>query len=585
MGHRLLRRWLLPLLAMAVVATLGACASTTRPTAPTASAQGAGGAPPPIVGGARGRPNVLVIETDDMRSDELRWMPNVRRFIADRGLTFENSFAPYPLCCPSRSSFLTGKYAHNHHVLSHVPPWGFHAFDDSDTLATRLQSGGYATALIGKYLNGYGKQPIHGTDKPSLEYVPPGWSAWFAGSDHLWRPGETYRGTPMHGSTYAYFDLTQNIDGRIRNFAGQYSTDVFAEQARSLMTLFGGEQRPWFLWFTPTAPHHGPPGEADDPAPSVRSDGGTTVWKTPARPDWVKGRFDAEITHGLGTPLTHSAEADNTDKPLWLRKLPELSEEEKAAETTVTRQRAEALFALDRQIGEMLRTLRDTGQYDRTVIAFTSDNGYYLGEHRKRQGKIELHEPSLRVPFLIAGPGIPQGRRYDPITTVDMAPTIAAMAGIGPMPNADGIDMTSVIEHGDRGWNRPVVTEGLMGEYPRSVRQTGFDSALNTRGIRLGRWKLTEYSTGESELYDLGSDPLELENLSGDPVYADVLAEMRELWLRYEDCAGKACAAALPQKWRTSVDRTKVITDHEARSVEQYYETRTGTQPSRSTSN
>src|SRR5690606_27210621 len=138
-------------------------------------------------------------------------MPNVRRFIAERGLTFENSFAPYPLCCPSRASFLTGKYAHNHHVLSHVAPWGFGSFDDSDTLATRLRDGGYATALVGKYLNGYGKQPVRGTDEPSLEYVPPGWDAWYAGSDHIWRPGETYRGRPMHGSTYAYFDLTQNI--------------------------------------------------------------------------------------------------------------------------------------------------------------------------------------------------------------------------------------------------------------------------------------------------------------------------------------------------------------------------------------
>jgi arylsulfatase A-like enzyme len=254
-----------------------------------------------------------------------------------------------------------------------------------------------------------------------------------------------------------------------------------------------------------------------------------------------------------------------------LSTLPELTEDERVALTTVTRQRAEALHALDRQIGLMVDDLRATGQLERTVIAFTSDNGYYLGEHRKRQGKIELHEPSLRVPFLIAGPDISQGRRYDPITTVDLAPTFAALAGIAPVPGADGVDMTPVIAGGDRGWNRPVVTEGVMGEYPRLSGREGFGSALNTRGIRLGRWKLIEYSTGESELYDLGADPLELENLAGEPAYTQVLAELRELWLGYEDCAGAECAAALPEKWRTSVERTRVITDNEARQVAAYF--------------
>lgn len=572
-------RLVLPVVGLTLVAAT-ACTSSEPAVTPTASPR-VGGAPAPrsTPPPESGRPNILVIETDDMRTDELRWMPNVRRFIADRGITFRNSFAPYPLCCPSRTSFLTGKYSHNHDVLSHRAPWGFHAFDDSVTLATRLHDGGYATALVGKYLNGYGKQPVHGSDEPSLEYVPPGWDAWYAGSDHLWRPGETHRGVPMHGSTYSYFDLTQNIDGRIRNFAGRYATDVFGEQARSLMSLFGRQNRPWFLWFTPTAPHHGPPGESDDPPPTVRADGETTVWKTPGRPEWVKGRFDGQITRGLGIPPSGVAEADNADKPRWLRELPELTEEERAALTAVTRQRAEALFVLDKQIGEMLATLRESGQDERTVIAFTSDNGYYLGEHRKRQGKIQLHEPSLRVPLLIAGPGVPRGTRYDPITTVDLAPTIAALAGIDPMPSADGIDLTPVIEGGDRGWNRPVVTEGILGDYPGSTSRDGFETALNTRGIRLGRWKLTEYSTGESELYDLGSDPLELENLASDPEFADVLAGIRALWLRYRDCAQESCSAALPEKWRTSPERTRVISDHEARSVAAYYGTTAGLSP------
>ena len=113
---------------------------------------------PDASGVPRKRPNVLVIETDDMRWDDLRWMPNVRRLLQRRGLSFENSFAPYPLCCPSRSSFLSGRYTHNHHVYTHLEPYGFAAFPDRRSIATVLQGAGYQTGLFGKYLNGYGEQ-------------------------------------------------------------------------------------------------------------------------------------------------------------------------------------------------------------------------------------------------------------------------------------------------------------------------------------------------------------------------------------------------------------------------------------------
>ena len=116
--------------------------------------------PPAVQEPKQARPNVLVIEADDMRWDDLRLMPNVRRLLQRRGLTFENSFAPYPLCCPSRASFLTGEYAHNHHVYSHEDPFGFASFHDRRTIATVLQKAGYQTALVGKYLNGYGQQPV-----------------------------------------------------------------------------------------------------------------------------------------------------------------------------------------------------------------------------------------------------------------------------------------------------------------------------------------------------------------------------------------------------------------------------------------
>ena len=192
----------------------------------------------------------------------------------------------------------------------------------------------------------------------------------------------------------------------------------------------------------------------------------------------------------------------------------------------MTRQRAESLFVLDVQIGRTISRLSASGQLRNTVIMFTSDNGYYLGEHRKRQGKINLHEPSLRVPLIIAGPGVPAGRRYDPVATVDMAPTLASYAGVR-MPGADGIALNRLIAKGDSGWDRAVVTEGMMPEGRYAERHRLGPSPLNTRGLRLGRWKLTRYSTGEVELYDLRTDPLELRNLSRVPRYAGVLAGMK----------------------------------------------------------
>lgn len=543
----------------------------------TAAACGGGGTPPraqhhstPAATGyvpSVTRPNILVIEADDMRSDELKFMPNVRKLIAARGLTFENSFAPYPLCCPSRASFLSGKYAHNHHVLSHVAPFGFQSFDDHLTLATELQGVGYQTALVGKYLNGYARQHQFGSRKSSLHYVPPGWTQWMAGSDHRFPAG-----SPDKGGTYNYFSMTQNINGKVVPHPGTYSTNLLAGQTRDLLTRFGAAKKPWFVWWTPVAPHFGSPHEPDDPPGIPRSDGKPQKFQTPARPDWVKGRFDSDITHALGTPEFGPAESDMSDKPRYLRDVPEMQPIEKEALTEVARQRAESIYVLDKQVGRTLQRLRKSGQYDNTIIAFTSDNGYFLGEHRKRTGKILPHEPSLRVPFLIAGPGIEHGRRYDPITTIDMAPTFASYAGLKAMPDADGISLVPTIEKGDRGWTRPVLTEGMMGGgFPKRIDERGFRTALNERGIRTARYKYVKYATGEVELYDLKTDPLELESRQDDPAYNDIQRQLDALWNQYVNCKQATCAAPMPKRFRATVGEERSITDHEDLRTRQYY--------------
>ncbi len=511
------------------------------------------------------RPNVLVIETDDMRADDVRFMPNVRRLIAQRGLTFANSFAPNPLCCPSRTSFLTGKYSHNHRVLSHVEPYGFGAFNDATTVATHLQDAGYQTALIGKYLNGYGSQPVYSTGQPSLTYVPPGWTQWHAASDYGRFPSDS----ALWGGTYNYSAITLNVNGDLVGNRGRYSTNVLAQHTRSVISGFSTTSKPWFVWWTPVAPHFGSPVEKDDPLPVRRSDGTMSTFETPARPAWVRGKFNKVIRHGIGVRRNGTTEADISDKPGFLQ-TPELNAAERRAELKSSRQRAEALFVLDKEIGATLAQLKALRALDRTYIVFTSDNGYFLGEHRKRYGKILSHEPSLRVPLIVAGPDVPHGVRYDPVMTIDMAPTISDWTDTGPMPRCDGESLRDVIA-ADRGWDRVVVTEGLDAAVSNGVPMTKFASGLNISGIRVAGWSYIRYGNGDAEMYDLRADPLQLRNVYADPAYSAMRERLQEVWSNYQSCADKSCRTPLPADLRATPAQERDLTLHQRQATADYY--------------
>jgi N-acetylglucosamine-6-sulfatase len=218
-------------------------------------------------------------------------------------------------------------------------------------------------------------------------------------------------------------------------------------------------------------------------------------------------------------------------------------------------------------------TLKATGEYDDTVIMFTSDNGYFLGEHRVRQGKLKPHEPSLRVPFVVAGPGVPHGRRYDPVTTEDVTATILDLAGARPPHPADGASLVPSFAH-DRGWRVPVLTEGRddarVFALPPAQRTAGFDDVRTTIGIRTARWKYVRYDDGDGELYDLDRDPNELRSRYGDPAYARVQARLQQVWLHYKDCDGAACRAPMPQALQRSPTQTRTGTVLQERGVQRY---------------
>lgn len=495
-------------------------------------------------------PNIVVVMADDMRFDDLRFAPGLRR-LARAGVTFENSFSSFPLCCPARASFLTGQLPHNHGVLWHGKPQGYRVFDDSRTLATAVGEAGYRTGFVGKYLNRYGLDPslVHGT--PSHRYVPNGWTNWYATFEDPGVPG-------VLGDAYDYYSTPFNINGSWRNHVGRYQTEVVGSYTRDLVRKYHRQPDPFLLYVNYLAPHGGAPREADDPR-GVRDRAGRRVRiSTPARPGRVRGRFDHVVDRASGVPRGGGAvEPDVSDKPPFVRRRRDLSRTERAAALQITRQRAEAILAMDQDIARTVRTLKRSGEWADTVFVFTSDNGYLLGEHRLMQAKVRGYEPSLRVPLLVTGPGLRDGsRRYDPITTVDLTATLLDIAGASAPRPADGVSLLDVLDGGDTGWVRAVPVESAYG-----VQEVGsvFGAGDHRRsvGVRTSRFSYTVYSSGRQELYDLSRDPHQLESVAGRPAYRADRRALQGVLDQLEDCRGSGCLVVLPDRLGVDADTNR----------------------------
>ena len=500
--------------------------------------------------GDRDRPNVLVLMMDDMRDDDLQFMPNVQRLITDEGVRFTNTFSPHPLCCPARASFLTGLYSHNHEVWSHKAPFGFPSFDDRRTFPRRLhENAGYDTAFVGKYLNGYGRLNRH-DGSSSLRYVPPGWTDWRPSVDNVHDEPEARH---LQGGTYRYFDTTLSDNGVLEPHQGAYQTTLYSDITQEVVRRQARSPRPFFMQTSFAAPHGGSPTEKDDPRPYVRSDGFRQTWQNPARPKYVKGRFDHVIERL--PPWLYDEEV--ADKPDLIRSEPPLVAEEYEAVLENHRQRAEAVSAVDDEVANIITTLERTGELDNTYVMLTSDNGYFLGEHRRRQGKILPYDPSLRVPLVMRGPGIPAGEeRSDPFLMVDFAPTVLDAAGVAVPTGLDGASMLDVARSGDRGWTRPILTETGPIQLSVEIFTTGEllqrvhgPSALRfSQGVRTGRYLYVEHASRDKELYDLRRDPRQLVNRVDLARYRAVRRTLAEELDRLRQCAGAGCSAPLPQR-------------------------------------
>jgi arylsulfatase A-like enzyme len=334
-------------------------------------------------------PNVLVIVTDDQRTGTLEVMPETKHRFVEQGVRFPNAFATTPLCCPSRASIFTGRYAHNHGVVTNE---GASGLDHASTIQRYLQDAGYLTAIVGKFLNGWDPGE-----------TPPFWDRWAIQSH------------PPLGS--GYFGSTFGVDGSLVEIPG-YSTGFVARHSEQLLAEFEDQDddAPWFMYVAPFAPH--PP-------------------STPAR------RYeDAPTPPWISTPATE--EEDRTDKPQYVQEstvAPELIAERRELQLRT-------LLSVDDLVRRIMSTLRDLGERGHTLAFYVSDNGFLWGEHGLK-AKSNPYEQSVRIPFFLRWPGEVEGGAKDtrPVATVDLAPTILDAAGI---PHPSSLDGRSIFEQEGR---------------------------------------------------------------------------------------------------------------------------------------
>ena len=541
------------------------------------------------------KPSFVVIQVDDATLDQLyatfspggipiQAMPNTLSLIAGKGVTFNRYYAPYPLCCPARVTVLTGRYAHNHNVRGNVPPnGGFTGFKArqaySHNLAPWLQAAGYRTIHIGKFLNGYGDEPFdEGKD------VPPGWNAWHSvlrADTHHYFYGYTLNnngsidgpfGDPGSWETREY---GERDDFGCPNAATNgkpclYETDIFNRIAWEEISGTSPEQ-PFYLQLDYTAPH----GD----------------FRRPAGPEPAPRHYNLFS----GAPYPHDRsegfnEGSVNDKPRFIREAPYLSFQEIRTYRVYYQKALESLRSIDEGVKLVHDTLGGLGRLRNTYILFTSDNGFFFGEHRLTGGKFIAYEPATHLPLLIRGPGIKPGTSTgELVSQVDLAPTILELAGATADKSIDGRSLVPFMRDPSLRTRRPLLFESFVETNDVNANgQPGGEEGVTARastsgqggratasivappkdyvGIRLGPYKYVEWPSGEKELYDINKDPNELNNLirvsNLFPIRAFLHAQLTQL----VDCVGRACQQVAPKFPLTKKQQQKV--DKERREEE-----------------
>jgi len=429
------------------------------------------------------RPNIVFILIDDLRYDALSCTgstivptPQIDR-IASAGVRFTNAFVTTSICSPARASFLTGLYTHVHGVRD----------NDTDldhkwaTFPRVLRENGYATAYVGKWHMGFDDQP-----RPGFDY----WLSF---------PGQGEYNNPKLNENGRRFQA----QGYMTDLLTQYAVD-YVKQARDKPFCLYLSHKAVHGDFIPAQRHEGLLADFDHPEPANYRD------DYAGKPEWQR---IMRLRGGrLIKPAPDPIPAKLEIKP-W-------RDEQSRLKRRLDYYRT--LAAVDEGVGRVLDALQETGRLDNTLVIFTSDNGFFHGEHNGLTDKRLAYEESIRIPLLVAGPGIPRGKLLDQmVLNIDVAPTLYDIAGAPAPSPIHGRSFRPLLAGGDVEWR-----DSFLYEYFREDWLPGVPDIL---AVRTRDWKYVTTPTLEEidELYDLKHDALEMKNLVNDPGAQAQLIRMR----------------------------------------------------------
>jgi len=419
--------------------------------------------------GSANHPNVVFILTDDLSLNLVQFMPHVLK-MQKEGVTFSNYFVTDSLCCPSRSSIFTGRFPHDTGVFKNTGnDGGYLVFRNRGleqvTFATALSADEYRTAMLGKYLNGY---------QPAVHPAAPGWTSW-----------------AVAGNGYPGFNYNMRQDSKVVRY-GHEPTDYLTDVLSTLAVRFIKESAdaPFLIEIATFAPH-----APYTPAPR-----------------------DADAFPGLRAPRTLAFNAaPDANAPKWLREIPPLTDAEMTGIDRDFRKRAQSVLAVDKMIGELQAAVAAIGQDKNTYFIFSSDNGYHMGEHRLRPGKMTAFDSDIHVPLIFMGPGVAAGRVIDEVVeNIDLCPTFTALAGAVDPVNVDGHSLVPLLNGQEfAGWRTAALIEHhgpLRNRADPDAPAFRSGNPTTYEAIRTRTSIYVEYASGEKEYHDLVVDPYELRN-------------------------------------------------------------------------
>ncbi len=443
------------------------------------------------------RPNILFIQTDDQRFDDLGCMgnpvirtPNLDR-LAEQGLRFENAFVTTAICCCSRASVLTGQHMWRHGIRDFETPLSAAQLDN--TYPVLLRKAGYRTAFLGKY--------AIGADPGERGVVDPGGFA----------PGASRPSLALPSNRFDYwFGFPQSINFlQVVNGEKRHLTPLMTEHAIEFLRS-GPADRPFCLSLNFKEPH-GPWNFFDPDAPDNYKDAAI-----PAPPAATQADFESQpefIRRSLNGNASGQWPADGRER--FLRE---------------ARTSYRLVEGVDRAVGRIMAALRELRLDDNTVVMFTSDNGSLRGAHGL-SGKWLAYEESMRAPLIIRDPRLPAGlrggRREQMVLNIDLAPTMLRLGGAAVPDTMQGRDLGPLLSDSRAGWR-----EDWYYEHTYTPEDDRLPIA-RCEAVRTTRWKFIRYidtTPRYEQLFDLVNDPLERQNLAGREEYKQTLAALRNRW-------------------------------------------------------